>query len=367
MMLRHRRSPPVGARSAGDFLASRQPSTTPRRSPLCGRFFLIDLIQIARRAGSYVLLILLCGNVLADYQAGLDAYNRGNYTTAMHEWREVTDGPATATSPGEYVESFYAVAMLYWQGQGVPRDYYKAYEWLLKAANMNHAGAQAKLGYLYTDGIAVSQDHDKAFEWYRKAASQANVDGLYNLGICYLYGWGTEPDKEKAKHYLAAAAAQGDEAAEAALEQLLATNNTPPVGARSAGENVLTEQQSPRVGARSAGDIDFAEPQSPAERAPTILGPDWILGRDPDHYTIQVIALSSRKKLEDLLAGHNELAPMAVYPATGSKGTLHVLVQGDYPDLEAVRAARDAFPTAIQPRDRLWIRKFGMVQKLVSK
>jgi TPR repeat protein len=292
----------------------------------------------------------------ADYQSGLNAYNRGDYATAMREWREVTDGPATASSPGEYVESFYAVAMLYWQGQGVPRDFYKAYEWLLKAANMNHAGAQAKLGYLYTDGIAVPQNHDKAFEWYRKAAGQGNVDGLYNLGICYLYGWGAEPDKDKAKHYLAAAAAQGDEAAEAALEQLIGSEENP-----IAGEPAPTGQEPiPVVTPDPVG------ASLPATAPAPIHGPDWILARDPNHYTLQVIALSNRKKLEDLLAGHNELAPLSIYQATGSKGTLHVLIQGDYPTLEAVRAARDAFPREVQQRDQLWIRKFIGVQKQVS-
>lgn len=340
----------------------------------CGSTLGCDFLKLKLFAGKpaptrIALLALVIPLIAsADYQTGLDAYNRGDYPTAMHEWREVTDGPPTASSPGEYVESYYAVAMLYWQGQGVSRDYSKAYEWLLKAANMNHAGAQAKLGYLYTDGIAVPQDHDKAFEWYRKAAGQANADGLYNLGICYLYGWGTEPDKEKAKHYLAAAAAQGDQTAEAALQQLLATEKETIAGLPAKKPTQAPPAQSaPPVEARTAGENDLAKPQSPANQAPTILGPAWIRERDPNHYTIQVIALSSRKKLEDLLAGHNDLAPMAIYQATGSKGTLHVLVQGDYPDLEAVRAARDTFPTAIQPRDRLWIRKFGMVQKLVSK
>jgi TPR repeat protein len=153
----------------------------------------------------------------ADYQAGLDAYNATNYRLAMQQWQAVIEAPPTATNPLIYAETHYAIAMLYWQGQGVSRDFYKAYEWLQQAAELNHAGAMAKLGYLYTDGIAVPQDLDQAFEWYNKAAKLGDVDGLYNLGIFYLNGWGTEQNTTLGKQYLAAAAAQGDEAAEAAL------------------------------------------------------------------------------------------------------------------------------------------------------
>ena len=114
-----------------------------------------------------------------DYQTGLDAYAIGDYQTAMKKWTAVVEGPATAVDPLVYVETHYAIAMLYWQGQGVPRDFYKSYEWLLKAANLHHAGAQAKLGYLYTDGVAVPRDFNMAFEWYAKAAKQGDIDGQY--------------------------------------------------------------------------------------------------------------------------------------------------------------------------------------------
>ena len=107
------------------------------------------------------------------------------------------------------------------QGQGVAQDYQQAYDWLVKAAGMDHAGAQAKLGYLYANGTVVPQDLNQAFEYYEKAARQGDIDGQYNLGIFYLNGWGTEQDTTMAKQYLAAASAQGDVAAEEALQKLM--------------------------------------------------------------------------------------------------------------------------------------------------
>jgi len=98
-----------------------------------------------------------------------------------------------------------------------------------------------------------------------------------------------------------------------------------------------------------------------------ILGEDWIMAREPEHYTIQVMALGSREKIEEVIASYDELAPFAIYTVPASSGVLYVLVQGDYADVDAARAARDAFPRRIQRRDDLWIRKFGMVQRLVEQ
>jgi hypothetical protein len=276
-----------------------------------------------------VLFLLLNMPAVADYQAGLDAYTAGNYTTAMKQWQAVAAGSRYDENPIIYAEAHYAIAMLYWQGQGVAQDYQRAYDWLVKAAGMSHAGAQAKLGYLYADGNVVPQDLNRAFEYYEKAARQGDVDGQYNLGIFYLYGWGTVQDTTLARQYLAAASALGDEAAEQALQRLLA---------------------------------DDTEPANS-----TILHESWILAQDPNHYTLQVIALSSRENVEALVQGYDQLTPFAIYTAPGDSRPLYILLQGNYAQLDDARIARDAFPRAIQKADQLWIRQFGKVQELLKE
>lgn len=268
----------------------------------------------------------------ADYQAGLDAYNAGHYTTAMEQWQAVAAGTRLDETPAIYAEAHYAIAMLYWRGKGVVQDDQQAYDWLVKAAGMNHAGAQAKLGYLYAVGDMAPQDLDKAFEYYVKAARQGDIDGQYNLGIFYLYGWGADRDTILAKQYLAAASAQGDEAAEQALQRLLA---------------------------------DEIEPAETKDS--TILYESWILAQNPNHYTLQVIVLSSREKVEALVQGYDQLAPFAMYTPLGNSRPVYILLQGSYAQLDAARTARDTFPRAIQKADQLWIRQFGKVQELVKE
>lgn len=61
---------------------------------------------------------------------------------------------------------------IYRDGENVPQDYSKAFEWYSKAANQGLAEAQFSLGFMYENGEGISQDYSKAFEWYSKAADQ---------------------------------------------------------------------------------------------------------------------------------------------------------------------------------------------------
>jgi septal ring-binding cell division protein DamX len=371
-----------------------------------------------RATGVAVLLLLAAGVAGADYQDGLNAYTYGDYARAMAEWRAVTDGPATAVSPALYIEAHYAVAMLYWQGQGVAVDFRQAHDWLLKAADMGHAAAQARLGFLYTDGKAVARDHQQAFEWFSKAAKRGNVDGLYNLGIFYLNGWGVAQDTALAAQYLAAAAALGDEAAKQALPQVLEqieeespeavggrlaadTEDIPQSRAQSAlaqddaapeavggrltadtednpesrAQSALPQEQSapapedrePGAGCEEGAVSPQAKECPPSAVAPSLLlDESWIREQNPQHYTIQVVALRSRESVEELIRDYVEFAPFAVYTVQKSTRPLYVLLQGDYPDVESARLAKERFPRKIQRQDALWIRRFDMVQRLLE-
>jgi TPR repeat protein len=279
---------------------------------------------------------------VADYQSGLDAYNAGFYANALKDWKQVAESPPSNTNPAIYAETLYAIAMLYWLGQGVTKDYFNSSNWLHKAADLGHAGAQAKIGYLYTEGIAVRQDYSQAFQWFTRAARQGDKDGQYNLGIFYLNGWGTEQDTTLGKQYLAAATAQGDQAAEEALHSITTT--------------------SPVIGRSSA---DFLQPIQKDQPQATTYSKEWILRQDPDHYTIQVVGLRSRSRLETLTEGHKQLAPFASYAVQLDSKPIYILIQGIYTNVDAARKARDNFPRAIQKTDQLWIRQFGKIQELI--
>ena len=73
--------------------------------------------------------ILLWSSVAAaDFRAGVEAYQRGDYATAYKEW--------------------------------------------LPLAEQGHAGAQNNLGVMYADGEGVPEDDVRAFAWFNLAAAQ---------------------------------------------------------------------------------------------------------------------------------------------------------------------------------------------------
>jgi TPR repeat protein len=317
----------------------------------------------------YVLL-LISQTLSADYQTGLDEYQLGNYKTAMYEWREVIAAPAGSIPPATIAETNYAIGMLYMLGQGVKKDYYKARDWLEKAAEQNHGGAQGKLGYLYSQGLSVQRNYETAFEWFKKAAKQGDVDGQYNLGIFYLNGWGTEKDTTMAAQYLAAASAHGDKDAEIALQRLLGSGEVID-GDPSGGEVEVVGMETEDMDRSSAS-------MSPQHTVPPVhnvhptgvqgsfYASDWILKQNPGFYTIQVIGLRKISAIEDLIRDHENLAPYAVYTQQNQSKPLYVLIQGVYPDVESAREARDNFPAAIQNPKNVWIRKFGKIQNLIT-
>ena len=101
-----------------------------------------------------------------------------------------------------------------------PKDRAKAAMWFRKAAERNHAAAQALLGYLYERGDGVKADPAEAAKWYRRAADQNQEDGLFNLGRAYEHGIGLSKDSGQARTYYGKAAAAGSRDARQALAAL---------------------------------------------------------------------------------------------------------------------------------------------------
>jgi TPR repeat protein len=109
-----------------------------------------------------LLAVLLATAARADFDAGLTAYDEGDYATALGEWRPLADD-------GDPGAQFY-LGQMHLQGKGVDRDFEKAAEWLAKAAEAGHPRAQGLLGGLYAVGLGVPQDFGAAYFWMIIAA-----------------------------------------------------------------------------------------------------------------------------------------------------------------------------------------------------
>ena len=70
--------------------------------------------------------LLLATPAWADFQAGYDAHERGDYETALAEFRPVAEqGDAKAQSN---------LGLMYANGEGVPQDLEEAHRWMSQAA-----------------------------------------------------------------------------------------------------------------------------------------------------------------------------------------------------------------------------------------
>ncbi|MFT5446561.1 MAG: hypothetical protein ACI9DC_001730 [Gammaproteobacteria bacterium] len=100
------------------------------------------------------LVLLWPATVLADFSEGLAAAQRGDFATAMREWRPL--------------------------------------------AEAGNAYAQTSLGNMYANGNGVPEDDAEAVKWYRLAAAQGNADAQTNLGVMYDKGQGVPEDDAEA-------------------------------------------------------------------------------------------------------------------------------------------------------------------------
>ncbi len=92
------------------------------------------------------------------------ADQRGDYATALREWRPLAEqGNA---------EAQFNLGNMYRKGLGVPQDYAEAVNWFRKAAEQGHAKAQLFLGNMYFFGQGVSKDYVQAYMWFNLAASR---------------------------------------------------------------------------------------------------------------------------------------------------------------------------------------------------
>ena len=70
----------------------------------------------------------------------------------------------------------FRVAVLYYNGEGVPQDYTEAANWFRKAAELGNARAQKNLGVMYGKGQGVPQSHAEAYVWTNIAAKSGDKD-----------------------------------------------------------------------------------------------------------------------------------------------------------------------------------------------
>jgi len=131
-------------------------------------FFAVPLVCAAVTVGSSSV-------AWADFKDGIAAVERGDYATALKEFRALAEqGHASAQ---------YNLGAMYENGHGVPQDYKTALKWYKLAAEQGYALAQINLGLMYALGQGTLQDYTRTHMWWNIAASRGDGDARKNRDL----------------------------------------------------------------------------------------------------------------------------------------------------------------------------------------
>ena len=120
---------------------------------------------IAKAMALFLLFWSVSGQA-QDFQKGIEAYQQGDFETALEEWRPLAEQG--------HADAQVSLGAMYHYGYGVPQDYTEAAKWYRLAAEQGDVYAQFGLGVLYRDGTGVIQSYIDAHMWFNIAASAGN-------------------------------------------------------------------------------------------------------------------------------------------------------------------------------------------------
>ena len=141
-------------------------------------------------------------------QAGADAWAKGDYDTAVDNWRPLAEkGDADAQ---------FNLGQAYRWGRGVASNMAAAQTWYERAATQNQTDAQVILGLM----LFQNGDHPAGLRWLRAAAEKGEPRAMLVYGTALYNGDSVPQDAVLGYAYVSRAAAQGLQAAKDTLAQL---------------------------------------------------------------------------------------------------------------------------------------------------
>lgn len=117
------------------------------------------------------------------------------------------------------------LALMYYEGNGVKRDYSEAMRMFHTAATQGDSYSQLNVGSMFFDGLGLSSrqragNHTQnmsAIYWYKKSAEQGNSRALFKLGYMYAEGFGVAQNYSLAYMFSEMADKAGDKDAKSNL------------------------------------------------------------------------------------------------------------------------------------------------------
>ena len=166
----------------------------------------------APRVVAVLLVLVVRAAVAADFSAGAELYERGDYEAAIDQWR-------TLANQGD-LRAQYRLAQMYAEGVGVRQNDQSALHWYRQAAEQGSIIARFELALMYSLGRGVPHDDSRAAYWYGLLAEDGSLTAQYLLAGMYEEGRGVGKDLHFALHWYRRAADRGHLGAQVKLGEM---------------------------------------------------------------------------------------------------------------------------------------------------
>lgn len=152
--------------------------------------------------------LLVAAPAFADTKDGVDAWERGDYKTAVDQWR-------TAAAKGD-PDAMFNLGQAYKLGRGVPADSWKAQDYYRQASEKGHDVAADNYG------LALFQNGKprEAIPYLEKASERGDARAQYILGTMLFNGIDIKKDWPRAYALLTRSDRSGLPQAKSALTQM---------------------------------------------------------------------------------------------------------------------------------------------------
>ena len=251
-------------------------------------------------------------------KAGIDAWQRADYSGAVAIWRPLAEkGDADAE---------FNLGQAYRLGKGVQTNLAASKTWFERAANQGHVDAETTLGLL----LFQNGNQAEGLSWLKKAADQGEPRALLVYGTALVNGDSVTQDPILGYAFVSRAAAQGLEPAKQTLAQL---DQLLPLADRKRGSEIAREESKSVAAATPAFEksapkavrsSEAKTPKPPSAKAlpklaatnssppkPVSTPPSAKLAPARGDWRIQLGAFSQKGNAEALynkLSGHGSLA-----------------------------------------------------------
>ena len=274
----------------------------------------------------------------ADTKAGVDAWDRGDYTVAVKEWRPL----AIAGDP----DAQFNLGQAYKLGRGVPVDLGEAENWYRRASNQGHLQAEDNLGLV----LFTANKRDAAMPFITRAAARGEPRAQYVLGTAHFNGDLAPRDWPHAYALVKRASDAGLQVAAARLAQL---DTIIPLEDRQRGLAMLPELEKSEARTRLAAvtEAAAAPPKAAIARAAARPSPPLVPAVPSpaaDNWRAQLGAFSDEARARSLYSAIFKKHPNT-RPYYVKAGAITRLQAGNF----ALRSDAEAFcakvRTAAQP------------------